>query len=112
MNVLVQTQSLENYGVESETQWWKFKGGSTVLICGADKEANAVALVALACQRSPAWMEIPAKWEVVSDDFEPSRDWDSPNFVDEVWDATGRRLEAPARGTALKQPQKSEPRKC
>ena len=44
MNVLVQTQYLENYG-DDEKPWLKFKGGRKILVTGCDKDANAVAFV-------------------------------------------------------------------
>ena len=88
MNVLIHTQSLENYGHESDTQWWKFKGGSTILVTGCDKIANAVAFVMKhESVVNDAYMSIPVEWKQVSDDFEPVWDmeyWDHPNYVDSV----------------------------
>jgi hypothetical protein len=65
-------QSLENYADDSSMPYWKFKGGETVLICGVDKEANAVALAALLhADQSFGYIEFPSSWEVVPDDFVP-----------------------------------------
>ena len=88
MNVLIHTQSLENYGYEPNYQWWKFKGGSTILVTGCDKIANAVAFVMKhESVVNGAYMSIPVEWKQVSDDFEPVLDmeyWDHPNYVDSV----------------------------
>ena len=87
-NILVHTQSLENYGDE-EKPWWKFKGGSAILVLGVSKQANAVALVASKYSSNDHYRETPVQWSEVEDDFVPSDDWDSPHFVSEVWDADG-----------------------
>ena len=73
MNVLVQTQYLENYG-DDEKPWWKFKGGRKILVTGCDKDANAVAFVIAKLNEEhlvgPYWIETPRHWDVVADDFD------------------------------------------
>ena len=94
-NILVHTQTLENYGDE-EKPWWKFKGGSTILVLGVSKQANAMALVALKYSGSEYkyYKELPIQWNEVGDDFVPGKDWDGPDFVSEVWDADGNQIES------------------
>jgi len=46
MSIKVTTQYLENYGIEEDGNYWKFKWGSTYIVGGTDdRPANAVALV-------------------------------------------------------------------
>ena len=73
MNVLVQTQYLENYG-DDEKPWWKFKGGRKILVTGCDKDANAVAFVIAKLNDlglvNSHWIETPRHRELVADDFD------------------------------------------
>ena len=70
--ILVQTQTIENYGLdcESDKPYWKFKGGEEYLVFGtSDRPANAVALVAaLSMNNSKAYKEYPIGYEVVAAD--------------------------------------------
>ena len=91
MPVIVQTQHIENYGMDNDepVNYWKFKGGSEYLVEGTDwRPANAVALVANNIARFNSTnfaKEIPTHWEVdnrtvelISEDRE---EWERPPDV-------------------------------
>jgi hypothetical protein len=114
-NVLVTTQTLENYGahdhnwdsgdtVDDVPQYWKFKGGHDILVCGVDSFQNAVALVNLFIHEhmygdpNQAIMEFPSSWKVVGNDFvkghpDTYEEWDSGRYVNHILGREGQDLE-------------------
>ena len=106
-NVLVTTQTLENYGAHDHDwdsqddvpQYWKFKGGDDILVCGVDSFQNAIALViSLIGDPNQGLMEFPSSWKVVGDDFVKGNpntyeEWDSGRYVRHILDEKGQELE-------------------
>ena len=76
--LLVEFQTLENYGAHAEdgkaingNAHWKFKGGATVLVQNMGTEQNALALAAaLKMTNGIGWKEFPTRWEVVANDYQ------------------------------------------
>ena len=108
MNILVHTQSLENYGGHDWNgkgecpQYWKFKGGMSILVCGVKSDRHAVAVVlSNSSTNSDHYMEFPSSWEEVGADFVPiiGREnctyeaYKSGRYVHRIWDEKGQELE-------------------
>ncbi len=70
MDVLVNLQSLEQYGSHTSPHW-KFKGGSTVIVTRCHKEADAVALLVAIRASGLSYLEVPVSWKAVdpSDEY-------------------------------------------
>ena len=86
--ILVQTQTIENYGLdcESDKPYWKFKGGEEYLVFGtSDRPANAVALVAALCMNnSKAYKEYPIGYEIVDADHQTDFEKSQLDHEDEI----------------------------
>lgn len=84
MFYIVHTQYLENYGAHAESgkfsdgkSYWKYKFGSTYVVDGLDREADAVAFVMSAfSQNNVGIKEYPCKVQSFKEWFESSKDTD------------------------------------
>lgn len=63
---VVSTQSLENYGAHTESgkfsdgaSYWKFKGGSEIIVEGLDREQDAFAFAAAVLPNTVSFKEVP-----------------------------------------------------
>mgnify|MGYP003629188734 CR=1 FL=1 len=115
LNVLVTTHFLENYGahdhdwdngdtIHDVPQYWKFKGGHDILVCGVDSFQNATALANyfihehMFGEPHQGVMEFIAVWELVGDDFikgypNTYEEFESGRYVDHILDNKGQELE-------------------
>ena len=86
--ILVTTQTIENYGLECESNepYWKFKGGEEYLVYGTnDRPANAMALVAaLSIHNGKGYKEFPIAWEEVPADYKTDSEQMQEEYEGEI----------------------------
>lgn len=82
--IVVHTQFLENYGAHAESgkfsddnHYWKFKGGTTYVVDGLDREADAVAFVMAGfSENNVGWKEYPSKTQSYNEWMDSINDGD------------------------------------